>query len=41
MAIFVTIAIRERLGLLFRVVLDTLFRGSRVLGLESKEVGFD
>ena len=41
MAIFITIVVRKGLELLFRVILNTLFRGSRVLGLESKEVGFD
>ena len=41
MAVFVAVAIEERLELLFRIILNTLFRGSRVLGLESKEVGFD
>ena len=41
MAVFIAIAIRKRLGLLFEVVLNTLFRGSGVLGLESKEVSFN
>ena len=40
-AILVIIVVRERLRLLFEVIFNTLFKGSRVLGLESKEVSFD